>query len=92
MSGHLFRRVPQLCGGAGEENQRGNTNQGTEVGASLLYLENSIHGVGRAWAVGRASVPVPEVALQAGGNIKVLCAVVTCWDFIKKAGEGHERV
>ena len=55
--------APQLCGGAGEENQRGNTNQGTEVGASPLYLENSIHGVGRAWAVGRASVLVPEVAL-----------------------------
>ena len=55
--------VPRLCGGAGEENQRGNTNQGTEVGASPLYVENCIHGVGRAWAVGGASMLVPEVAL-----------------------------
>ena len=54
--------------------------------------ENSVHGVGRGWAVGRVSVLVPEVALPAGGNIRVLCVVMTCWDFIKKAGEGHERV
>lgn len=84
--------APQLCGGAGEENQRGNANQGTEMGASLLCWENSVHGVGRGWAVGRVSVLVPEVALPAGGNIRVLCVVMTCWDFIKKAGEGHERV
>lgn len=83
---------PQLRGGAGEENQRGNANQGTEVGASLLYLENSDYGVARGWAIGRVSVLVPEVALPAGGNIRVLCVVITRWDFVKKAGEGHERV
>lgn len=33
------------------------------------------------------SVLVPEVALPAGGNIRVLCVVITRWDFIKKAGE-----
>lgn len=54
--------APQLCGGAGEENQRGNANQGTEMGASLLCWENSVHGVGRGWAVGRVSVLVPEAA------------------------------
>ena len=62
------------------------------MGASLLYLENSDYGVARGWAIGRVSVLVPEVALPAGGNIRVLCVVITRWDFVKKAGEGHERV
>lgn len=62
--------------GQGKKTKEGTQTKCTEVGASLLYLENSDYGVARGWAIGRVSVLVPEEALPAGGNIRVLCAVM----------------